>query len=137
MRRKFFILEITFAFLLFSCRLIRNPREYMIALQDAAKEVAESSDPSSEKLLQRYDLQVGFEDSLGENAVTPRGLVSSLLNKMVVVEGIVTKCSNVRPKLVKSVQYCPATLKYSSKEYRDNTGTVFSHEILLTVFSHK
>lgn len=105
-----------------AAELIRNPREYMIALQDAAKEVAESSDPSTEKLLQRYDLQVGFEDSLGENAVTPRGLVSSLLNKMVVVEGIVTKCSNVRPKLVKSVQYCPATLKYSSKEYRDNTA---------------
>ena len=94
-----------------------------MALQDAAIELAQTSDPSAAKLLKRHELQVGFEDSLGEHAVTPRGLISRFLNTLVVVEGIVTKCSNVRPKLVRSVQYCPATTKYNTKEYRDNTGT--------------
>ena len=105
----------------------------MLALQDAAVEIAQTSDPSATKLLKKYELQVGFEDSLGEHAVTPRGLISKFLNTLVVVEGIVTKCSNVRPKLVKSVQYCPATAKYSTKEYRDNTGKGFLHPYLLYV----
>ena len=54
--------------------------------------------------------------------MTPRGLISNYLNTLVVVEGIVTKCSNVRPKLVKSVHYCPKTKKYTTKDYRDNTS---------------
>jgi DNA replication licensing factor MCM3 len=65
------------------------------------------------------ELQVGFEGSFGSHSVSPRGLLSVLLNKLVVVEGIVTKCSSVRPKLVKSVHYCPATNSYTSREYRD------------------
>lgn len=40
---------------------------------------------------------------------------------MVVVEGIVTKCSSVRPKLIRSVHYCPKTKSYSTKDYRDHT----------------
>ena len=38
---------------------------------------------------------------------------------MIAVEGIITKCSPQRPKLVKSIHYCPSTQKYSSKDYRD------------------
>ena len=36
-----------------------------------------------------------------------------------------TRCTVVRPKIVKSVHYCPATGQYQSREYRDvtsNTG---------------
>jgi DNA replication licensing factor MCM3 len=35
------------------------------------------------------------------------------------VDGIVTKASLVRPKLTRSVHYCPATKRTISKEYRD------------------
>ena len=101
----------------------------MMALQEVATEVAQSSDPSASKLLKKHELQIGFEDSLGENAVTPRGLISNFLNTLVVVEGIVTKCSSVRPKLVKSVQYCVKTGKYLSKEYRDSTALDLGIEV--------
>jgi len=37
----------------------------MVALQEAASEVAQNADPSAEKLLKKHELQVGFEDSLG------------------------------------------------------------------------
>lgn len=84
-------------------------------------EVALNNDPSAAKVLKFNDLQVGFDGSFGTHAVSPRGLMSTLLNKLVVVEGIVTKCSSVRPKLVRSVHFCPTTKSYSTKEYRDNT----------------
>ena len=101
--------------------ITRRPREYIISFQQAAAEIAKE-DPTCEKLLKTNELQVGFEGSLGVNAVSPRGLLSSLLNNLVEVEGIVTKCSNVRPKLVKSVQYCPNKNAYAQpREYRDET----------------
>ncbi|RYG68802.1 minichromosome maintenance protein MCM [archaeon] len=103
-------------------RILRQPREYMIALQEAASETARSLDPAYEKLLNTKDLQVGFEGSFGANSISPRGLNSRLLNTLVEVEGIIVKCSSVRPKLMRSVQYCPTTNQYSLREYRDATA---------------
>lgn len=52
---------------------------------------------------------VGFEGSFGGQHVTPRGLSARMLGKMVCVEGIVSKCGLIHPKVVKSVHYCPET----------------------------
>ena len=46
---------------------------------------------------------LGFDGSLGGNQVTPRGLCAQLLKQLVMVEGIVTKASLVKPKVVKAV----------------------------------
>lgn len=100
---------------------MKRPREYMVLLQAAVTETAKDLDPSFGKVLKTRELQVGFEGSFGANSVNPRGLLSSLLNNLVEVEGIVTRCSLVRPKILKSVQYCPATKAYSTREFRDNT----------------
>jgi hypothetical protein len=53
---------------------------------------------------------VGFDGSFGSHLVSPRTLSSAHITHMVAVEGIVTKCSLVRPKVAKSVHYCPATV---------------------------
>ena len=45
-----------------------------------------------------------------------------MLMTLVCVEGIVTKLSSVKPKLVKSVHYCPETKKTLSRHYRDATN---------------
>lgn len=112
-----------------AAKIIKRPREYMIALQEAAVDTAKGLNPTFEKLLKTVDLQVGFEGSLGSNSVSPRGLTSNLLNSLVEVEGIVTKCSSVRPKLVRSVQYCPKTNVYSTREYRDATSLDIGIEV--------
>lgn len=65
---------------------------------------------------------VGFEGDFGHHNVTPRGLLASYLCQMVCVHGIITKCSAVRPKVVKSVHYCKETNAILSREYRDNTS---------------
>lgn len=110
-------------------RIIRRPREYMVALQEAAAESAKNLDVSFEKVLNAKDIQVGFEGSFGVNSVSPRGLTSTMLNSLVEVEGIVVKCSNVRPKLVRSVQYCPVTKQYSLRDYRDSTSLDIGIEV--------
>lgn len=67
---------------------------------------------------------VAYSGSFGENACNPRTLGSALLNRMVSLEGIVTKCSLVRPKIVKSVHYNEARKAFLFREYRDQTMSV-------------
>jgi len=61
--------------------------------------------------------------SFGEFSCNPRTLSSSHLNHMVSLEGIVTKCSLVRPKIIKSVHYSESELKFLFREYVDQTMT--------------
>lgn len=59
--------------------------------------------------------------SFGSNAVSPRTLSSSHLGKIISLEGIVTRCSLVRPKVVKSVHYNEKKNQFVFREYRDQT----------------
>lgn len=63
-------------------------------------------------------IKIGFLGEFGPNRVSPRELTSSLISSLVNVEGIVTKCSLVRPKVVKSVHYAEATGHFTTKQYR-------------------
>ena len=51
--------------------------------------------------------------------MTPRQLSADLLTTLVSVEGIITKASLVRPKVLVSVHYCPKTQKTVHREYYD------------------
>lgn len=64
-----------------------------------------------------------YAGSFGEFSCNPRTLTSYYLNHMVSLEGIVTKCSLVRPKVVKSVHYNERKSIWQFKEYRDQTMT--------------
>uniref|UniRef100_A0A7E4UWU3 DNA replication licensing factor MCM3 n=1 Tax=Panagrellus redivivus TaxID=6233 RepID=A0A7E4UWU3_PANRE len=67
-------------------------------------------------------LHIGFEGAFGNGHVNPRSLKTSYLGHLVCCEGIVTRCSAVRPKIVKSVHFCPATKKTLEKKYTDATS---------------
>nr|CAB3461188.1 unnamed protein product [Digitaria exilis] len=103
-------------------RVIRSPGEYMQPASDAVSEVARNLDPKFLKEGER--VMVGFSGPFGFHRVTPRDLMSSFIGTMVCVEGIVAKCSLVRPKVVKSVHFCPVTGQFLSREYRDITSFV-------------
>jgi DNA replication licensing factor MCM3 len=64
-----------------------------------------------------------FIGAFGENACNPRTLGSSHLNRMVSLEGIVTKCSLVRPKIIQSVHFSEKKNKFFARKYRDQTMT--------------
>ena len=53
--------------------------------------------------------------------MSPRGLTSASLTHLVSVEGVATKVSAIKPKVVRSVHYCPETKQYLEREYRDST----------------
>jgi len=62
------------------------------------------------------EFHVGIDGAFGANHVSPRTLVGHHLSKLVCIDGIVTKASLVRPKVVKSVHYCPATKNTINRE---------------------
>ncbi|KAL9232259.1 hypothetical protein vseg_007387 [Gypsophila vaccaria] len=102
-------------------RMLRSPSEYMQPFADAVTEVTKSIDPKF--LKEGETVSVGFDGPFVSRRVTPRDLLSQFIGSMVCVEGIVTKCSLVRPKVVKSVHFCPSSGKFMSREYRDITST--------------
>eukprot|EP00878_Enallax_costatus_P042785 GHUV01050255.1.p1 GENE.GHUV01050255.1~~GHUV01050255.1.p1 ORF type:complete len:521 (+),score=171.08 GHUV01050255.1:487-2049(+) len=104
-------------------QLLERPTEYLPGLQDAIKEYLRSSeDFAGEFSKEDSEILVGLKGEFGDLEVSPRDLNSSHLGKLVKVYGIVTRCSLVRPKLVKSVHYCPDTGVTTSREYRDVTA---------------
>ena len=64
-------------------------------------------------------LHLNLQGMLGTHLVSPRGLTADLTNQYVGVQGIVTRISEVRSKLVYSVHYCEETKKGNIKEYND------------------
>uniref|UniRef100_A0A336MH06 DNA replication licensing factor MCM3 n=1 Tax=Culicoides sonorensis TaxID=179676 RepID=A0A336MH06_CULSO len=100
--------------------LLSNAFEEQLAFSRALKEYASTIQPSYSK--DNEDFYVGFEGSFGKNHVTPRSLTSHYLGNLVCVEGIVTKVSLIRPKVVRSVHYCPATKKVIERKYTDLTS---------------
>ncbi|KAL1495133.1 hypothetical protein AB1Y20_016999 [Prymnesium parvum] len=101
---------------------MRRPAEYLPLFEEALRDAISAHDPSYEKHASLAQLHIGLQGSFGAHHVSPRGLGAPLLNQLVCVEGIVTKCSLVRPKVLKSAHYCEATGRSHFKEYRDLTS---------------
>jgi len=102
-----------------SQRLQRDPFRHMRALEAACHMVAEQERPGYDKL--GGNVKVGISGVVGAQASSPRELTSSSLRQLVCVEGVATKVSTVKPKVVKSAHYCPETKKHQYREYVDAT----------------
>ncbi|VVD00127.1 unnamed protein product [Leptidea sinapis] len=100
--------------------LLETAFEEQIAFQRALKEYVSSIDPTYAK--EQEEFFVAFSGSFGTKHVTPRSLTSRYLGNLICVEGIVTRVSLVRPKVVRSVHYCPATKKVMERKYTDLTS---------------
>ncbi|CAI6357834.1 unnamed protein product [Macrosiphum euphorbiae] len=87
--------------------LLHQFREEEALLRLALKKVVESCDHEYANLHEEFF--VGFDGCFGSHHVTPRTLKNFYLNKLVNVEGIVSRCDVVRSKLVKSVSIHPTT----------------------------
>ena len=102
-----------------SHQLQRDPFRHIRALESACHNVADQERPGYDKL--DGSIKVGINGVIGSQASSPRDLNSSSLRHLVCVEGVATKVSTVKPKVVKSAHYCPETKKHQYREYVDAT----------------
>ncbi|KAF5272308.1 hypothetical protein FQR65_LT04966 [Abscondita terminalis] len=100
--------------------LLDNAFEELVAFQRALNQHIGELAP--DRMKEQEEFYIGFEGSFGNKHVTPRSLHSRYLGSLVCIEGIVTKCSLVHPKVAKSVQFCPATGKMIERKYTDLTS---------------
>ncbi|KAI0726179.1 MCM2/3/5 family-domain-containing protein [Fomitopsis betulina] len=105
----------------FADGLLKQPTDYLPAFDEALWNVVSRVHDSEKHDLSGKEYRVGFSGSFGDHHVSPRTLRASHLGKMISLEGIVTRCSLVRPKMLKSVHYCPETRLFHAREYRDAT----------------
>lgn len=100
--------------------LLATPVEHLPVLERAMQEHISTERPDFAKdrrVLSEF--RVGLEGSFGARTVSPRGLGARLVGGVVALEGIVTRATNIRPRLVVSVHYCPATGQFFDRTYRD------------------
>mmetsp|Transcript_211 Transcript_211/g.469 ORF Transcript_211/g.469 Transcript_211/m.469 type:complete len:795 (-) Transcript_211:924-3308(-) len=102
-----------------SQRLRRDPLPHLRALEAACHEIATEERPGYDK--NGVKIKVAFSGPVGAKPMSPRSLTSSSLRQLVSVEGVATKVSAIKPKVVRSVHYCPETKQHLEREYRDAT----------------
>ena len=68
-------------------------------------------------------VKVAIEGPISSAPSTPRTLNSESLQTLVCIQGVATKVSSIKPKITKSVHYCPNTNSHSSRTYVDATDT--------------
>lgn len=105
--------------------LLEQPVDYLPAceraLRDTVLTVYDPADNRFEPLDDNQQFYIGFTGALGDHQVTPRTINAAHLSQMVAIEGIVTRASLVRPKVVRLVHYAEKTARFYAKQYRDNT----------------
>ncbi|KAJ5934323.1 DNA replication licensing factor mcm3 [Penicillium verhagenii] len=104
--------------------LLTSPFEYSEAFDRALKEVVKTlpGRPARETS-DEVNYYCAYVGAFGEFSCNPRTLGSGHLNRMVSLEGIVTKCSLVRPKVIQSVHYSEKKDRFLARKYRDQTMT--------------
>jgi DNA replication licensing factor MCM3 len=104
--------------------LINQPFDYTESFNTALKNIVKTVPSASKAQLdEETAYYCAFSGSFGHYAVNPRTISSAHLNRMVSLEGIVTRCSLVRPKIVKSVHYNEKEAKLKFRTYQDSTMT--------------
>ncbi|KAF4836844.1 DNA replication licensing factor mcm3 [Colletotrichum siamense] len=104
--------------------VLEQPFDYTLAFNHALKQIVKTlPDSGDAEKLNDESYYCAWAGSFGMNACNPRTLSSQHLNSMVSLEGIVTRCSLIRPKIVKSVHYNENKDVFHFREYQDQTMT--------------
>ncbi|ONH66532.1 DNA replication licensing factor MCM3 [Cyberlindnera fabianii] len=105
--------------------LLEEPAGYLPAFERALREdVSAIYDPSNQAFKEVNDQEafhLSFRGAFGHLAVSPRTIKATHLSKMISVEGIVTRASLVRPKVLRSVHYSEHSGRFHSRDFTDYT----------------
>ncbi|KAG6260880.1 hypothetical protein E4U48_008058 [Claviceps purpurea] len=104
--------------------ILDEPFDFSLAFNHALKKIIETIPQARPDQTARDTLYYcAWAGNFGLNACNPRTLSSQHLNHMVSLEGIVTRCSLIRPKVVRSVHFNEKRKKFQFREYQDQTMT--------------
>jgi DNA replication licensing factor MCM3 len=113
--------------------IMSEPGVYVPLCELALSDLVQQKQPEFLKVdYHTKTLHVGFEGPVGE-VLGPRDVYARHLNTMIAVEGIITRQSPLRPRMIETVHYCAATNKFSRKEYRDQLTPMLDSSHLPTV----
>ena len=104
--------------------ILKNPLKIIPLMEKKIDEISqgfkgEKAQSNTIQSKKEEKIHLNLQGMLGTHLVSPRGLTAELTNQYVGVQGIVTRISEVRSKLVYSVHYCEETKKGNIKEYND------------------
>lgn len=100
--------------------LLDAPADYMPPLIQAVKDTAFAiRTPGVHDFDEATPFFVGLRGAFGSHLLNPRTIDAAFLGKVVCLEGIVTRCTIVRPKIARSVHYSEHSHSFSYKDYRD------------------
>jgi DNA replication licensing factor MCM3 len=112
-----------------SAEFIAHPMQYMApfhsALSDYIHRLPLGNIHNNNSQFDKYhrpNYSLGIEGSFGANRVSPRGLNAVHLGQLVCVEGIITRCSLVKPKLQRSIHYAPENNVHTERVHHDATS---------------
>jgi DNA replication licensing factor MCM3 len=97
-----------------------DPFRHLRALEEACRKIAQEERPGYDKSA-TLPLKVALSGPVGAKPCSPRQLNAASLRHLVCVEGVATKVSTIKPKVVRSIHYCPNTKKHSPRDYVDAT----------------
>jgi len=106
-------------------RILEQPVKYLEPWEEALLNFMEDIDVSTVKTL-KQPLRLSLTGAFGRNHITPRGLTSNCLGRLVCIEGVVTKCGISTPKLLQSIHVRKGVDDghVESKDHRDATAFV-------------
>ncbi|KAJ2897175.1 hypothetical protein MKZ38_004943 [Zalerion maritima] len=104
--------------------ILLQPFDHSIAFNHALTKIVKTIPQARpDQTAEDVPYYCAWAGSFGLNSCNPRTLSAQHLNHMVSIEGIVTRCSLVRPKVVKSVHWNESKGTFHFKEYQDQTMT--------------
>ncbi|GAB5587599.1 MCM DNA helicase complex subunit [Umbelopsis nana] len=104
----------------FADGLFARPGHFLPSMDKALDDLIRSVRPDAPSK-EESPFYIGFRGSFGENHVSPRTVRAKHVGKLICLEGIVTKCSLVRPKVVKSVHLSEKSGVHYARDYKDGT----------------
>ena len=108
-------------------RLLMTPLDYLPPFETALRRMVDTllvvepfgGDEGEPDATAKLSFRIGFDGAFGDFQTNPRELSAATLSQMVSIDGIVTSCLLVRPKLVRSIHYAEERRTFISREYRD------------------
>jgi len=110
-------------------RFLNDPMKHIPPFEDAFNEYVKTN-ADRDFDIAKYDVNqktfhLGFDGAFGSRRCDPKELQSNNITNLMCVEGIVTRISLVRPKMVQTVHYADKAeegSKWKTQNYRDATS---------------